>query len=47
MILPSSVYGVPRENDRRFRLGFGRTGVPEAVAVLREHLRGIVQGLSN
>jgi aspartate/methionine/tyrosine aminotransferase len=46
MLLPSSVYGLPTEKDARFRLGFGRTGVSEAVAVLREHLRGIIVGLS-
>ena len=46
MLLPSSVYGIPAEKDANFRLGFGRTGVPKAVAVLREHLRGIVKSLS-
>lgn len=47
MLLPSSVYGIPAERDSRFRLGFGRKAVPDAVAVLRCHLRDIVKKLTN
>ena len=43
MLLPASVYGLTGEGrDRRFRVGFGRRSVPDALHVLREHVRDIL-----